>query len=407
MSTQEATPRRCQGTGSIIIRRNAAGHDVYFGQWTPPGGKQLKRRLGFKRSPDHPGGLTRRQAEALLRRLIAETKATATVGEKLTIAEVGERYVTHLERLGRKRSTISAVRMTLDVHLAPYFAGRSLAAITHTDVHDLIAVMEGKGLAPKSIHNYVGVLSAVFAFASSPRRRWASGNPCRDAELPAVPSSTEIRWLDIDELDALVNAASGEFQAIDRALFRTAAMTGLRMGELLALRWQDVDWIAARIRVSRSWVMGEYTTPKSRRSVRSVPLADEVGGELERLFKASGEPGEDGLVFANPLSGEPLDKSALRRRYRKALKAAGLDTSHRFHDLRHTFGTQMAAAGMPMRTLQELMGHRDIATTQRYADYAPNAREAELVAAAFARAENGRVNGSPVTRAAGDDEDDA
>jgi integrase len=394
------------GTGSIITRRNAAGHELLFGQWTPPGGKQIKRKIGFKRSPDHPHGLTRREAEAALRRLIAETKPTAPVGEKLTIAEVGEKYLAHLERAGRKPSTIAAVRMTLDVHLEPYFAGRSLASITHNDVHDLIAVMEGKGLAPKSVHNYIGTLSAVCAYASSPRRRWASGNPCRDAELPAVPSSTEIRWLDIRELDALVDAASGEFAAIDRALYRTAAMTGCRMGELLALRWSDVDWTAARIRVRRAWVMNEFTTPKSRRSVRSVPLADAVGGELERLFKASDEPDDDALVFGNPLTGEPLDKSALRRRYRKALKAAKLDSSHRFHDLRHTFGTRMAAAGVPMRTLQELMGHRDIATTQLYADYSPNAREAELVAAAFARAENGRVNGTPVTLAAGGDDDD-
>ena len=57
---------------------------------------------------------------------------------------------------------------------------------------------------------------------------------------------------------------------------------------------------------------------------------------------------------------------------RKALKAAKLDESHRFHDLRHTFGTRMAAAGVPMRTLQEWMGHRDLATTQLYADYAPS-----------------------------------
>jgi integrase len=84
------------------------------------------------------------------------------------------------------------------------------------------------------------------------------------------------------------------------------------------------------------------------------------------------------------VTGEPLDKAAILRRYRKALKAARLDVTHRFHDLRHTFGTRMAAAGVPMRTLQEWMGHRDIETTQRYADYAPSAREAEMVAAAFA-----------------------
>ena len=69
------------------------------------------------------------------------------------------------------------------------------------------------------------------------------------------------------------------------------------------------------------------------------------------------------------------------RRYRRALKATRVDETHRFHDLRHTFGTQMAAAGVPMRTLQEFMGHRDVETTQRYADYAPSAHEAEWVGA--------------------------
>jgi integrase len=89
----------------------------------------------------------------------------------------------------------------------------------------------------------------------------------------------------------------------------------------------------------------------------------------------------------SPGLGRPLPKANVTRRLRAALKAAHLDTGHCFHDLRHTFGTRMAAAGVPMRTLQEWMGHRDLATTQIYADYAPNAREAEMVAAAFVRAD--------------------
>lgn len=188
------------------------------------------------------------------------------------------------------------------------------------------------------------------------------------------------------------NAPEGEFQAIDRAIWRTAAMTGLRQGELLALRWRDVDWPAARIRVRQNWVLGEFGTPKSKRSTRSVPMADEVGGELERLFKQSRWQGDDDLVLAHPASGAPLYKPGVLRRMRKALNAAKLDESHRFHDLRHTFGTRMAAAGVPLRTLQEWMGHRDIATTQRYADYAPSAHEAEMVAAAFTRATNSSTN---------------
>jgi integrase len=386
MSNAKATPRRAPGTGSLIIRRDAAGRDSFYGQWTPSGGKQIKRSLGFKRTPGNSDGLTVRQAEAKLRELMASVTATAPVGERLTLADVATKYIAHLERLGRKRSTIAAAEMTLRTHLEPFLAGRALNALTHNDVYDLIAVLEAKGLASKSIQNYIGTLGAIFTFATHPRRRWASANPCRGVELPAVAEASEVRALDLDEVEALVSAARpGPFEPIDRALFRAAAMTGLRMGELIALRWRDVDWTAARIRVRQNYVLGKFGTPKSRRSTRSVPMADEVGGELERLYKQSQRQDDDDLVFANPTTGNPLDKSALRRRYRKALTAAKLDEAHTFHHLRHTFGTRMAAAGVSMRTLQEWMGHRDIATTQLYADYAPSRHEAELVAAAFAR----------------------
>lgn len=84
------------------------------------------------------------------------------------------------------------------------------------------------------------------------------------------------------------------------------------------------------------------------------------------------------------------------RRYRHALRAARVDEAHRFHDLRHTFGTRCAAAGVPMRTLQEWMGHRDIETTQRYADYAPSPHEKDLVEAAFGGAQRSAARGNAV-----------
>ena len=196
--------------------------------------------------------------------------------------------------------------------------------------------------------------------------------------------SEEIYFLGLDEVNALAAAAQpGPYEAIDRALYLTAAMTGLRQGELVALRWLDVDWPSARVRVRQNYVLGEFGAPKSRRSTRSVPLADAVAGELDRPYQASSRQGDDDLVFADPFTGGPLDKAAILRRFRKALKAARLDEGHRFHDLRHAFGTRMAAAGVAMRTLQEWLGHRDIETTQRYADYAPSPHEAALVEAAF------------------------
>src|SRR5262245_24062005 len=113
-------------------------------------------------------------------------------------------------------------------------------------------------------------------------------------------------------------------------------MTGLRRGELIALRWRDVDGTAARIRVRRNHVLGEFGTLKSKRWTRSVPMADGVAGELDRLFKASPRQGDDDLVFTDPHTGQPLQKAAILRRRRKEFKAARLDTTHRFDELRHT-----------------------------------------------------------------------
>ena len=161
-------------------------------------------------------------------------------------------------------------------------------------------------------------------------------------------------------------------------------MTGMRQGELLALRWMDVDWMAHRVRVRRNFVRGKFGTPKSKRSSRSIPLADEVARELELLFQRSSYQSDEDLVFAHPRTGKPMDRSRLLKRFKSALKRGGVREA-RFHDLRHTFGTRMAAAGVPMRTIQEWMGHRDFKTTLIYADYAPAANEAEVVNAAFAR----------------------
>jgi integrase len=316
---------------------------------------------------------------------MAEVQVTKPVAVSLTVAAAGERYQRHLKRAGRKRSTVAAVESALRVHLVPFFGDKALNAICHDDVVDLVAVLERRGLGPKSIRNYVGTLSALFNYARAPRRRWAAANPCEGIELPGIRESGEIRFLDEAEWEAVLrHVQAGDYESIDRGFYLTAIMAGLRHGELIALRWRDVDWVAGRIRVRQNWVLGEFDTPKSRRGSRSVPMADRLAGELDRLHKARGEPGEDALVFADPITGEPLDKAANLRRYRRVLKAAALDATHNLHGLRHTFGTRMAAAGVPMRVLQEWVGHRDIATTERYADYAPSQHESDLIERAWA-----------------------
>jgi integrase len=167
----------------------------------------------------------------------------------------------------------------------------------------------------------------------------------------------------------------------DGAIYLTAVFTGLRRGQLLALRWRDVDFAGSLIRVRASYSAGQLTSPKSGK-VRSVPMAPDVAAALARLGQRDRFATDDDLVFPGS-EGEYLDGSALRRRYSAALQPAGLRPL-RFHDLRHTFGTRMIAKA-DIRRVQEWMGHADVQTTMRYLHYVPRPDDAALVAEAFRR----------------------
>jgi integrase len=111
-------------------------------------------------------------------------------------------------------------------------------------------------------------------------------------------------------------------------------------------------------------------------------MADRLVRELARWAQRT-EYGADGdLVFAHPQIGSPLDRSKVTKRFKAACRAAGV-REVKFHDLRHTFATRLAASGQPLRTIQEFLGHADSKTTQIYAHYAPSEHEVQMVNDAF------------------------
>jgi integrase len=379
--------RRQYGTGSIIEYANA-----YYGKWRV-GDRQIKRKLGPIRKPGSREGLTRKQAEAKLREAMAEVGARpVAVRDSPTVGDAGKRLLDHLRALGRKPSTLESYESALRVHLVVYFGARPLAKLDADDVEAFAAWMQRQGRSPKTTRNTLGFLHSIFDYAM--RRGWVAANPCKLIDKPQkTDGDADIRFLDPADLEALIGATpDSSLGRVDRSMYLAAAMTGMRQGELLALPWMDVDWLAGRVRVRRSFVRGQYGAPKSKRSTRSVPLADRLASELDRLHRGSSYDADSDLVFAHPETGKPLDRSKLLKRYKAALKRAAV-REVRFHDLRHTFGTRMAAEGVPMRTLQEWMGHRDLKTTLVYADYAPSAREAEWINAAFGTSgTNGSTN---------------
>ena len=356
---------RAYGSGSVFVRG-----DAYYGKWRV-GGQQVKRKLGPAKSPDAPHGLTRKRAEAKLRELMSSI-GPPPAHPTVDLAAAGAAYLEHLEHvMQRKRTTIQDYRIMLRRHLCPSFGSAPIGTITPDQVTRLLAAKRREGLSANTVKNLSSFLHALLKF--SVRRQWALRNPVDFVDRPPSPSSDpDIRFLDREELEALLWAAGSDLLGpTDRALWLTAAMTGLRQGELAALRWRDVDWTARLVRVRSSFSRGQWTTPKSRRSVRAVPMPDRVAAELARHFERSCYQHDDDLVFAHQHSGNPYDASKMRTRFKAALKRAELRPL-RFHDLRHTYGTLMAAAGAPLRTLQGWMGHRDHKTTEVYADFAPD-----------------------------------
>jgi integrase len=166
----------------------------------------------------------------------------------------------------------------------------------------------------------------------------------------------------------------------DSEAIRVAAYSGLRLGELLALPWRDVDWTGSALTISRSLSSGVEGTTKTGH-VRRVPMADQAAAALDRLSQRQDFVSPDDYVFCNAL-GRPLDGSALRRRYKRARDAAGLRPL-RWHDLRHTFGSLLVAGGVDLVSIKDAMGHSQLTTTSRYLHARPATERAAAFTAAF------------------------
>jgi integrase len=377
---------------------------VWYAKYRPPAGNQVKKMLGpawTGRGRPPAGYFTKRRAEDWLRDALDELRfgagfaasrpleigpseragsAPATAKTGVTFAEAAEEYLRFsADDRGCKPSTIRNYRNAIKIHLLPVFGEMALEDVTVREVERWRAGMSSarqeRELSNKTKNNLLVLMHAIFSHAV--KLYDLPANPLATVDRFRVRSSGDIQVFSPEEICSLVRAAASE---TDAAIFLTAAFTGLRRGELLALRWRDVDFAGSTIRVRASYAAGQITTPKSGK-VRAVPMAPDVASALARLSGRGRFIGDDDFVFAGE-AGPPLDGDALSSRYRDALARGGLRPL-RFHDLRHTFGTRMIRKA-DIRRVQEWMGHADIQTTMKYLHYESRPQDAQLVAEAFA-----------------------
>lgn len=404
--------KRSYGTGRLYEK-----HGAYYGRWWTSDGRRLNRRIGAVRTPSLADGLTRVEAERRFRIVQDQEEKRprpAVEHARVTVADAADSLRRQLALQGARKSYLQNCESMQRVHLAGPLARKPLARVTVSDVEALAERMLASGLRPKTVRNVLSFLHSVMEHGLD--RGWVNENPVRRAVRPrrrrAGDAAPDLQFLTVAELEAVIRAIPDEavrpepaptrrgrsgpappppadlLGPVLRVIILTAAMTGIRQSELLGLRWRDIDWEAQRIRVRNAYVRGEYSAEgKSDLSTRrSVPMADRLAREIDRWSRRSFHAGPDDLVFAHPSTGRPDDRSKVTKRFKAACVDAGVRPI-RFHDLRHTFATRLAASGESLRTIQEFLGHADAKTTQIYAHYAPSAREVEMVNQAFAIAE--------------------
>jgi integrase len=361
----------------VILRPGPRG-PVYYLKYRLPDGRQVKRRLGMawtERGRAPAGYFTRRTAQQALQAHLTDARRGTLAGMTALNAKFADasaewlRYVEHDRAV--KPSTLADYRH-MARRLDRTFGEKPIDRIDTDAIERWRASLT---CSNRTSQKYLIALNGIFKRAM--KVYGLEANPMVLVERPRVRHSSEIAVLSAAEVRALVRAASTEQH---KAIFLTAAFTGLRMGELLALRWGEVNFAGDTIRVVRSFTIGGESSPKSGKP-RSVPMVHDVARALARLGQREHFIGEDDLVFAGAAGGH-VDSRVLRAEYKAALARAGLRPL-RFHDLRHTFGTRAVEQAESILELKEWMGHANVQTTMRYLHYKSKADAARRLAEAF------------------------
>jgi integrase len=258
----------------------------------------------------------------------------------------------------------------LRTHLRPRFGDRKLQEIDGDDVAELLTALDKADKAGWTQRNVLTTLSALYRWASG-RRKLAAFNPVRQLERHERPKvrKQKGRTLQPREITALIDSATTDRY---RVLIATAIFTGLRLQELLALRWQDVDFDAGEVRVRHQLTRkrAELFEVKSDAGVREVTLRPQLAQVLRHHKAASAHSLPGSFVFAaiagGPLGWRNVERRAMDAAYAAALKAKRIPVGRPkpvMHDARHTFGSMLIREGADVYSVSRQMGHANVSTT--------------------------------------------
>jgi integrase len=389
--------------------------------WVDPDGQDRWRR---KRGKPLEGVLTEAQAYARMLELVEEHHADQVRLEQdaeerrrrgATFRDLVRQWLVYLEReKGAKPSTVVDYGWMVAEPGRPHRRGngrspgllmaalgdRPIADVTTGEVSSFLRALDERGCKPRTVNRYRQLISAAFNYAIREDTYALARNPAANTTKRREPPPAVLDFYEPDEVEQLARAAELGAHRTNRSvrirdkelaarrredsqdgdLYRIAAYTGLRLGELLALRWEDVNLDLRRLVVHRAFSAG-VEGPTKGWQARFVPLSNGAAEALHRLHERGDFTSADDYVFCSRL-GRPLDGAVLRRRFKRTAAAAGLRVL-RFHALRHGAGSLVARQADP-RWVQSFLGHSKITTTERYLYAKARPEDVERLNRAFA-----------------------
>nr|NIO19453.1 tyrosine-type recombinase/integrase [Candidatus Aenigmarchaeota archaeon] len=304
------------------------------------------------------------------------------VKEVPTFKEYAEKWLTGYAAISLKDSSYRRYRAILRDHIFPDLENKPIDVVTRQDVKDIGFNKIRAGLSSRTATYIIRTVSVIYSHAIEDGivNHNPASNPGRFIRHDSV--ADKIDFLTPDELVILLETAKEHFPKLYPLLF-AAVMTGMRQGELLGLKWNDIDFQGKFIEVRRSWysIGNKFTTPKSGK-LRRVDMSDQLVSTLANWKKIQSKIAvktgiRSDLVFPSD-TGSPINDGNLRRGFRKVLKKAGL-RHIRFHDLRHTYASLLLNLGESPAYIQEQLGHHSIQiTVDTYGHLIPGSNRAAV-----------------------------
>lgn len=327
-----------------------------------PDGTDIRER---RKAPATSKPAAQKWGEARERVLLVHGKpkpASKEVQQIPTLKEFAPRFLDGYAKANRLKPSGAASKETaIRVHLLPQFGDTPLNAVATEDVQRLKSALGAK--APKTVNNVLTVLSVILKTAVE----WGVIDrvPCA-IKLLKVPKTTA-SFYDFEEYERLVEAARTDEQAYLVVLLGGEA--GLRCGEIMALEWPNIDLQKRQLCVAQSEWKGHVTMPKGGR-LRYVPLTRRLADALQGARHLRSQ-----RVLCDR-EGQSATQKVIQVTVRRAARRANVKPG--IHILRHTFCSHLAMRGAPARAIQELAGHQDLSTTQRYMHLSPAALDAAI-----------------------------